>query len=103
MLCTNCLLRTTYNVLRTTYYLLPTTYYLLPTTYYLLQVMLCTNYEEALDIYERYSENIIGVITDAGFPRNGEHDNRAGMHPSTRAILRLQPCVPAIRVPSLQP
>tara|TARA_B100000795_G_scaffold51767_1_gene33921 strand:+ start:92 stop:463 length:372 start_codon:yes stop_codon:yes gene_type:complete len=65
--------------------------------------MLCTNYEEALDIYERYSENIIGVITDAGFPRNGEHDNRAGMHPSTRAIFRLQPCMPARRVPNLQP
>eukprot|EP00320_Phaeocystis_rex_P020555 CAMPEP_0119066418 /NCGR_PEP_ID=MMETSP1178-20130426/8965_1 /TAXON_ID=33656 /ORGANISM="unid sp, Strain CCMP2000" /LENGTH=1126 /DNA_ID=CAMNT_0007048017 /DNA_START=54 /DNA_END=3434 /DNA_ORIENTATION=+ len=43
------------------------------------KVMLCTNYEEALDIYSRYSENIIGVITDAGFPRGGEHDNRAGL------------------------
>ena len=58
--------------------------------------MLCTNYEEALDIYERYSENIIGVITDAGFPRNGEHDNRAGTRRSSaRAPSRLQPCVPA--------
>ena len=32
------------------------------------QVLLCTNFEEAADIYSRYSDNIIGLITDAGSP-----------------------------------
>ena len=47
--------------------------------------MLCTNYEEALDIYDRYSNNIIGVISDAGFPRNGQHDDEAGLSLARKA------------------
>uniref|UniRef100_A0A6S9V7X9 Pyruvate phosphate dikinase AMP/ATP-binding domain-containing protein n=1 Tax=Chrysotila carterae TaxID=13221 RepID=A0A6S9V7X9_CHRCT len=43
------------------------------------KILLCTNYEEAMDIYERYADNVIGVITDAGFPRNGQHDPLAGV------------------------
>jgi hypothetical protein len=38
--------------------------------------LLCTNYEEAVDIFSRYSDNIIGVITDAGFPKEGVHDDQ---------------------------
>jgi len=43
------------------------------------KVMLCTNFDEALDIYQRYRENVLGVITDAGYPRGGIHDEEAGL------------------------
>lgn len=33
------------------------------------QVMLCTNYEEAQDIFSRYADNVLGVISDFGFPK----------------------------------
>lgn len=59
------------------------------------KVMLCTNYEEALDIYGRYSESIMGVITDAGFPRNGEHDNQAGLRLAEH-ILADRPSCPVL-------
>ena len=59
------------------------------------KVLLCTNYEEALDIYERYAENIIGVVTDAGFPRNGEHDSRAGIRLAEH-ILADRPSCPVL-------
>jgi len=59
------------------------------------KVMLCTNYEEALDIYDRYSNNIIGVISDAGFPRNGLHDEVAGLS-LARKILDERPDLPLL-------
>jgi len=34
------------------------------------KVMLATNYEEALEIYNRFSNNILGVISDVDFPIN---------------------------------
>ncbi|KAL1495700.1 hypothetical protein AB1Y20_016563 [Prymnesium parvum] len=43
------------------------------------KVMLCTNYEEALDIFHRYSDNVLGVISDMGFPKGGVHDMGAGL------------------------
>lgn len=42
------------------------------------KVLLCTNWEEAWGEFERHQENIIGVISDVGFPRNGELDPTAG-------------------------
>lgn len=59
------------------------------------KVLLCTNFEEALDIYERYSESIIGVVTDAGFPRNGEHDNAAGVRLAEH-VLQDRPSCPVL-------
>ena len=59
------------------------------------KVLLCTNYEEAMDIYERYSKNIIGVITDAGFPRNGEHDTEAGVRFADH-VLSADPSTPVL-------
>ena len=42
------------------------------------KVLLATNYEEAFSFYSKYQEHLLGVIVDAGFPRNGELDPRAG-------------------------
>jgi len=57
------------------------------------KVLLCTNFEEALDIYQRYADNVLGVITDVGFPRNGTHDEKAGLSLAA-TILEERPLLP---------
>jgi len=42
------------------------------------KIMLATNYEEALAYYEKYKNNILGVITDIRYKRNGVVDPEAG-------------------------
>lgn len=43
------------------------------------KILLCTTYEQAWDYFERYEENILGVITDICFTRNGVKDPEAGI------------------------
>ena len=43
------------------------------------KVVLARNYEEAWGLYEKYKENMLGVISDCRFPRNGEVDPEAGL------------------------
>lgn len=43
------------------------------------KVVLARSYEEAVDIYNRYSGNVLGVISDARFPVGGEKDPEAGL------------------------
>jgi len=43
------------------------------------KILLCSNWEAALQTLERHQQHVIGVITDAGFPRAGDHDPRAGI------------------------
>jgi len=42
------------------------------------KVMLATNYEQAIDIFEKYRENILCLITDVKFPKQGKVVNTAG-------------------------
>lgn len=42
------------------------------------KICLARNYEEAVDIYERYRDNILGVISDMSFMHNGVKDPYAG-------------------------
>ena len=42
------------------------------------KVVLARNYEEAMDLYNKYADNTIGVISDCRFPVNGEVDSEAG-------------------------
>ena len=42
------------------------------------KVVLARNYEEAMDLYNKYADNTIGVISDCRFPVNGEVDPEAG-------------------------
>jgi len=44
------------------------------------KILLCTNYEEAWTYFEKYSENILGVISDINFRREGVRDPEAGIH-----------------------
>ena len=43
------------------------------------KVMLARTYEEAMEIYERFSNNILGVISDVSFMRGGKKDQHAGI------------------------
>lgn len=43
------------------------------------KVVLARSYEEAVDIYNRYSGNVLGVISDARFPVGSEKDPEAGL------------------------
>jgi CheY-like chemotaxis protein len=43
------------------------------------KILLCTNYEEAWDYFEKYKELVLGIISDIAFPRNGEIDETAGI------------------------
>ena len=43
------------------------------------KVMLARDYEEAITLYERYSNHILGVISDVSFMREGKKDPKAGI------------------------
>ena len=43
------------------------------------KIVLARSYEEAMMLYDKYANNMLGVITDARFPRNGEVDPHAGI------------------------
>lgn len=43
------------------------------------KILLATTFEEGMTIYEKYKDNILGVISDVRFPRNGEPDPNAGV------------------------
>ncbi|MBQ1797149.1 MAG: hypothetical protein IIZ88_05250 [Prevotella sp.] len=42
------------------------------------KVLLARTYEEAIDLYNRYEDNMLGVISDVRFPRDGKKDPDAG-------------------------
>lgn len=43
------------------------------------KVMLARDYEEAVELYEKYGKNMLGVISDVSFKRNGIKDPQAGL------------------------
>ena len=43
------------------------------------KVMLARDYEEAMAIYAKYGSNMLGVISDVSFKKDGEKDNLAGI------------------------
>ncbi|TVR74582.1 MAG: phosphoenolpyruvate synthase [Marinilabiliales bacterium] len=43
------------------------------------KILLATNYEEAIDIYKRYKNNLLGVISDISYSRKGRRDPQAGI------------------------
>jgi len=43
------------------------------------KILLATNYEEAVGLWEKYRNNLLGIITDISFPRQGETDKQAGI------------------------
>jgi len=43
------------------------------------KILLARSYEEALSLYEKYKKNILGVISDIAYLKNGKIDNKAGL------------------------
>ena len=43
------------------------------------KILLCTNYEEAWNYYEKYKESVLGIITDMNFKKDGVKDPEAGL------------------------
>ena len=56
------------------------------------KILLAETYEDALSIYKRYSDYILGVITDVAYPRNGKKDEDAGF----RLISNIDPDIPVL-------
>ena len=59
------------------------------------KVVLARNYEEAVALYERYADNVLGVISDVRFPIHGEKDSEAGLK-LMREIRQNDPYLPLI-------
>jgi len=43
------------------------------------KILMATNYEDAMALYQRYKSNMLGLITDAQFPHDGVLDPEAGV------------------------
>ncbi|MDA3837664.1 MAG: phosphoenolpyruvate synthase [Candidatus Delongbacteria bacterium] len=43
------------------------------------KILLATNYEEAIELYEQYKDNLLGIITDVEFEKDNIHNHLAGV------------------------
>lgn len=59
------------------------------------KVMLARNYEEAMTLYEKYSDQVMGVISDVSFIKDGVKDTMAGLK-FAREIRKRDPYLPII-------
>ena len=59
------------------------------------KILLATTYEEAKKYYVAYGDNIIGIISDIRFPKDGEMKNTAGLE-FTEFVRQTEPAMPII-------
>ena len=59
------------------------------------KVVLARTYEEAMELYDKYADHTLGVISDCRFPKDGEKDAEAGLK-LLRAIRERNEYVPLI-------
>lgn len=59
------------------------------------KVMLARDYEEAVELYERYGSNMLGVISDVSFMRGGSKDSKAGIR-LAKYLRQQDPTLPLI-------
>ena len=59
------------------------------------KILLATNYETAWDYFERYSEYLLGIISDIDFKRDGKQNPRAGLE-FAEAVKAVQPDIPIL-------
>ena len=52
------------------------------------KIVLARTYQEAMEVYRKYQNNILGVITDVRFPKveRGEKDGKAGEQDCSRDV-----------------
>lgn len=59
------------------------------------KIVLARTYEEAMELYNKYQDNILGIVSDARFPHGGEIDPKAGLSFLTEVRSR-NPFIPLI-------
>lgn len=59
------------------------------------KVILARDYEEAVALYEKYSDRMLGLITDVSFARGGAKDPQAGLR-LAKEVRRRDPYLPII-------
>lgn len=59
------------------------------------KILLATNYEEAIDLYDRYKNDLLGVISDGRYLRKCVVDPHAGIRLLTK-IRKQQPTIPLL-------
>lgn len=59
------------------------------------KILLARNFEEAMELFQRYKNNVLGIISDVGFPREAKLDNSAGFH-LVEPVHRVQPFLPLL-------
>ncbi len=43
------------------------------------KILLATNYEDAISLYEKYKYNVLGIISDISYKKDGKHKDDAGL------------------------
>ena len=59
------------------------------------KVMLARTYEEAIELYDKYGNNILGIISDVSFSKDGQKDKQAGIK-LAKEIKERNPYIPII-------
>jgi CheY-like chemotaxis protein len=59
------------------------------------KILLCTNYEEAWNYYQKYKDLVLGVISDIDFPKNGKQNKTAGLE-IAKEIKKEHPDIPVL-------
>lgn len=59
------------------------------------KIVLARSYEEAMDLYNKYQNNTLGIISDARYPREGKIDPHAGIRFLTEVRSR-DPFIPLV-------
>jgi CheY-like chemotaxis protein len=64
------------------------------------KVLLCDSFETAWGYFEKYEENILGILSDFEFPREGKLDRGAGVELVSR-IQKIRPDIPVVMQSSI--
>lgn len=59
------------------------------------KIVLARSYDEAMDLYDKYENNMLGIVSDARYPRNGEIDPMAGLS-FLKQVRQRDPFIPLI-------
>jgi CheY-like chemotaxis protein len=59
------------------------------------KILFCKCFEEAWAYYQKYKENVLGIISDVNFPRDGRADPEAGLELARRVHLE-HPDIPIL-------
>ncbi len=59
------------------------------------KILLAQTYDDAIDLYKKYEKNVLGVISDVGFYRQGKKDLQAGFS-LVKHIRRKNPFLPIL-------